>query len=217
MSSKPGKRARTKRPAPAAPTADQLEQKLALRADQFKQELFELRDQLEHRLLGFPPLMKIFQAVGVDPASPTARLLVTFMVTSLYYGIKARLERYPNERRPRQAVPNAKKWTRDHDIALALEVVDLLRQDISEREAIKRIAAEPRDKHPSLAHRFPYEPQTGRSEAGRQFSQSTDQERREKAFLRRWKEIKKDEKVLTIVASPDEWLRALGFSPREAW
>jgi hypothetical protein len=198
--------ARPKKSAPSARTGGQLEQKL-----------FDLADQLEQRLLGFPPLMKIFQAVGIDPASPGAKLLVTFMKVSPYYGINVRLKQHPREIRPRRAVPSASKWTEDHDMALALEVVDLLRQDISEREAIKRIAAEPRDNHPSLAHRFPYNPQTGRSEAGRRFSQSTAQERREKALLRRWKEIKKDEKVLTIVASPDEWLRALGFSPREAW
>jgi len=94
-----------------------------------------------------------------------------------------------------------------------LEVVDLLKQDISEREAIKRIAAKPRDNHPSLAHRFPYKPQTGRSEAGRRFSQSTPQERYEEALWQRWNKIKQDEKAQTIVALPDELLIALGFSP----
>jgi hypothetical protein len=106
-------------------------------------------------------------------------------------------------------------WTNDHNIALALEVLDLLRQDISEREAIRRIAAEPRNSHPSIAHRFPYKPQTGRSEAGRRFSRSTSQERFEQTLLQRWNKIKKDEKVLTIVALPNEWLRAFGFSPHD--
>jgi hypothetical protein len=192
MSSKPGKRARAK-----APPADQLKQELAL-----------LADQLEQRLLGFPPLMKFLQAVGVDPTSPDARRLVIFMLAGLCDGI-TRIEI-----RPRQAVPSAKKWTQDHGIALMLEVVDLLTQGISEREAIKRIAAEPRDNHPSLAHRFPYEPQAGRSEAGRRSSQSTPQERYEEALRQRWNKIKHDEKAQTIVALPDKLLIALGFRPR---
>src|SRR5262249_51732018 len=82
--------ARTKKSAPSAPTADQLEQKL-----------FDLADQLEQRLLGFPPLMKIFQAVGIDPASPDAKLLITFMKVSLYYGINARFKGRRSEIRPR--------------------------------------------------------------------------------------------------------------------
>jgi hypothetical protein len=205
---------RTKKSAPSAPAADKLEQKLALLANQLEQELLLLTDQLEHRLHGLPPLMKIFQAVGVDPASPTARLFVNLMLASLWCGMRVRLKGYPSEIQPRRAVPSAAKWTQDHDIALMLEVVDLKRQDISEREAIKRIAAEPRDNHPSLAHRFPYEPQAGRSETGRRFSQSTRQERYEESLRQRWNKIKHDEKAQTIVALPDKLLIALGFSPR---
>jgi hypothetical protein len=184
----------------SAPSADQLEQDLILLSNKLPQELLKLK-----------PLVKILQAVGVDPASPDAWRLAAFMTVSLYDGIRRIRPR--REIRPRRAVRSAAKWAETHDIALMLEVVDLLKQDISEREAIKRIAAKPRDNHPSLAHRFPYKPQTGRSEAGRRFSQSTPQERYEEALWQRWNKIKQDEKAQTIVALPDELLIALGFSP----
>jgi hypothetical protein len=180
------------------------------RAQQLEQELMLLlADQLPQELLKLKPLLKVFKAVGVDPASPHARRLVSLMLVGLLSG----LHRGQIERRPRRNIPNATKWIQEHDIALMLEVVDLLKQDISEREAIKRIAAEPRNNHPSLAHRFPYKPQIGRSEAGRRFSQSTPQERYAEALRQRWNKIKQDEKVQNIVALPDRWLIALGFRP----
>jgi hypothetical protein len=203
---------RTKKSAPSAPTADKLEEKLALRAAKLGQELMLLADQLPRELLKLKPLLKILKAVGVDPASTDAWRLAGLMHVALFHGI-SKIGISKIQRRPRRAIPNAATWTRDHDIALMLEVVDLKRQDISEREAIKQIAKKPRNNHPSLAHRFPYKPQTGLSEAGRGHSQSTDQARYEETLRQRWKKIKQDEKAQTIVALPDELLIALGFSP----
>lgn len=197
--------ARTKKSAPAAPTmAKQARANSGKRA----RARAHLVDQLEQDLLKLKPLVKILRVYGVDPASPDAKRLVSYMLAGLYQGSRK------IERRPRQTIRNAMKWTQDHNIALMLEVVDRLKQgNISEREAIKQIAAESRDNHPSLAHRFPYKPQTGRSEAGRQFSQSTSKERYEEALWQRWKKIKQDEKAQTIVALPDGLLIAFGFSP----
>jgi hypothetical protein len=201
--------ARAKKSAPAAPTTDE---QARARAQQLEQELLKLADQLPQELLKLKQLLKVFKAVSVDPASLDARLLVTSMVAWLYHAIRLRGNRI--ERRPRRIIPSATKWTQDHDIALMLEVVDLLRQGkISERKAVKQIAKKPRNNHPSLAHRFPYEPQAGRSETGRRFSQSTPQERYEESLRQRWNKIKHDEKARTIVALPDELLIALGFSP----
>jgi len=189
---------RTKKP---APTADQLEQELMLLADQLQQELPK-----------FKPLVKFFQAVGVDPASTAARRLVTFIVASLYYGINR------IEIQPRQAVPSAAKWTLPNEMALMIEVNwRVEREGISEREAIKRIAAESRDEHPSPAHRFLYKAQS-RSESGRRFSQTTAQERYEEALWQRWLKIKKAEKARAKIIAElpphnNIWLEALGFGP----
>ena len=74
-----------------------------------------LVDQLKERLLTFEPLLKILEAVGVDPAGPDAKRLVSDMLDGLDHGIQ-RIK----AKQSRQTANS--KWTRADDTILTLAI-----------------------------------------------------------------------------------------------
>jgi hypothetical protein len=126
-----------------------------------------LVDLLEERLLTFEPLLKILEAVGVDPEGLNAKRLVSDMIAGLDHGIK-RMEKESTD---------CSRWDWIDDWNLMISI--LLRRDGSEREAIRRLAAE---------YTFPsYKRQTGRRTA-----KSNHQTQYEEALWRRWMKIKRE-------------------------
>jgi hypothetical protein len=161
-----------------------------------------LVDQLERLLRTSKPLLRLLEAVGVDPESPVAKPIAAVVLAELYQEIGQKLKQKLKQQ-PRTS--GAAKWTLVHDMALKLEVEwwvkELKKEGFSprrgvrdgfdgfENEAIRRVAAElppeSRKEHPYSAHRFPYK------QNRKDYPKSTDQERYEQTLRQRWIKIKR--------------------------
>ena len=131
--------ARTKKPAPSAPTADKLEQlNERLRTLARVGDPQQVDKQLE----------QLLRSMGIDPADPDAWRIGFFLLACLHYDVG----------KPPRTNSNAEKWSRDHDLALLREMVQARsRQEqagsrrFNREQAIKELVHD-RSKH----HLFPY-------------------------------------------------------------
>ena len=107
---------------------------------------------------------------------------------------------------PRRTNRNAATWEVDHDVALLHEVVVLRSKGLSERLAIKRIAADRKKRH-----LFPYREQKYRPSA-----KGTEQRRREDALRARLHKLKSSKSVLDLISGdPREALSVYEQALRE--
>jgi hypothetical protein len=133
--------------------------------------------QLEQELLKLKPLMRLLEAIGVDPTGPEAEQTVSSMMAGLFRSVE-------KIRQPRQAADLKAKWTPADDMTLRYDIERFRREVLSEREAVRRVAAE----YPPETHRFPYKAHRGKS------FNSDPQKLYEGALWRRWMSIKEIDK-----------------------
>jgi hypothetical protein len=119
-------------------------------------------------------LNELLRHLGIDPSQPDAWLRGFFFLAHYYQGV-GRMAWYP-----RRANRNAATWTLTADLALLAEVTMLTNQGLSERGAIKKLAAD-RGKR----QLFPYRRQTLRHSA-----KGTEQQQREANLRSRLQKLK---------------------------
>ncbi len=118
----------------------------------------------------------LLRCLGVDPSQPDAWARGFFLLTHYHDGV-GHLARYP-----RRTNKNAAKWTTTHDLDLLREVFLLKERGLSERSAIKKLAADRKKRQ-----LFPYRNQEGPHVKG------TEQQRREDVLRARLQKLKAEE------------------------
>jgi hypothetical protein len=114
---------RAKKPAPAAPTPDQIVQLIKrLWTLVATKEAQKVDGELEHLL----------QSLGVDPANPTAWRDGFLILACLHHGVG----------RPRRTNENAKKLSVDDDFVLLCEMSRLEKQGLTPEQAIEKLASD---------------------------------------------------------------------------
>ncbi len=142
----------------------------ALKAD----KAGDLQERMLERILRSENHLRIFKAIGVDPSGPEAKQFQFYLlVWSNHITVRVDKEtaKHPS-------------WTREDDDKLERAVRGLNRECGSEREAVRRIAADP-------AYSF----SSYKRQNGRKTPKSNHQTQYEKALWRRWMKIKKDKKL----------------------
>ncbi len=117
-------------------------------------------------------LKDLLRGLGVDSSQPDAWQRGFYLLAMYHHGV-GHIAWYP-----RRTNRNATTWTSTHDLALLREVTILKAQGVSERCAIKQLAADPKKR--SL---FPYRRK-------RDFSSVGEQQKREAALRARLQTLK---------------------------
>jgi hypothetical protein len=115
----------------------------------------------------------LLRRLGVDPSRPDAWERGFFHLALLHHGV-GYLAWYP-----RRTNRNSATWTSTHDLALLQEVIVLRDKGLSERRAVKKLAADPKKR--AL---FPYR------RKGYRFSTAEDLKNREAALWARLQKLK---------------------------
>jgi hypothetical protein len=115
----------------------------------------------------------LLRRLGVDPARSDAWQRGFFHLAALHHGV-GHLAWYP-----RRTNRNSATWTPTHDLALLREVVVLRQKGLSERRAVKKLAADPKKRE-----LFPYRRQ------GSRFSIDEDPQKRGAALWARLQKLK---------------------------
>jgi hypothetical protein len=118
--------------------------------------------------------LRDFEAIGVDPAGPDAKQFQFHMLVWMFHCIL----------RMDKETAKHPSWAWEDDKKLERAVAGLKSECGSEREAIRRIAADP-------AYSF----SSYKRQNGRRTPKSDHQTQYEKALWRRWMKIKKDKKL----------------------
>ena len=118
----------------------------------------------------------LLRRLGVDPSQPDAWSKGFFLLAYYHHGV-GHLAWYP-----RRTNKNAAKWKPTHDLDLLREVFLLRERGLSERNAIKKLAADRKKRH-----LFPYRNQEGPHVKG------TEQQRREYVLRARLQKLKAGE------------------------
>jgi len=128
-------------------------------------------------------MKELLERLGLDPTLPDAWQRGFFFLAHYHHGVGC-IAWYP-----RRTNRNAVTWQVDHDIALLHEVAILKSDGLSERRAIKRIAADRKKRH-----LFPYREQKHRPSA-----KGTEQKRREDALRARLNKLKTSARINSIL------------------
>jgi hypothetical protein len=127
-------------------------------------------------------MKKLLRHLGVDPSSSDAWERGFFRLAFFHHGV-GHLAWYP-----RRTNRNSATWTPAHDLALVREVIVLRQRGLSERRAVKKLAADPKKRK-----LFPYRRQ------GYRFSTGEDPRKREAALWARWQKLKAQARGTSIV------------------
>jgi hypothetical protein len=128
-------------------------------------------------------MKELLERLGLDPALPDAWQRGFFFLAHYHHGVGC-IGWYP-----RRTNRNAVTWQVDHDIALLRELMISRSEGLSERRAIKKIAADRKKRH-----LFPYREQKYRPSA-----KGTEQKRREDALRARLNKLKASARTNSIL------------------
>jgi hypothetical protein len=117
-------------------------------------------------------MKELLRCLGVDPLGPDAWQRGFFLLAAFHHGV-GHLAWYPH-----RTNRNAATWTSSHDLALLREVMTLRERGVSERNAVKKLAADPQKRQ-----LFPYRRQG-------HFSTADEQNRREAALWARLQKLR---------------------------
>jgi hypothetical protein len=124
----------------------------------------------------------LLRRLGVDPSRPDAWERGFFHLAVLHHGV-GHLAWYP-----RRTNRNPATWTPAHDLALLQEVIVLRQRGVSERAAVRKLAADPKKRE-----LFPYR------RHGYRFSTAEDPRNREAALWARLQKLKASARGTSIV------------------
>ena len=124
----------------------------------------------------------LLRRLGVDPARSDAWQRGFFHLAALHHGV-GHLAWYL-----RRTNRNSATWTPTHDLALLREVIVLRQKGLSERRAVKKLAADPKKRG-----LFPYRRQ------GYRFSTVEEPQKREAALWARLQKVKASARGKSIV------------------
>jgi hypothetical protein len=124
----------------------------------------------------------LLRRLGVDPSSSDAWERGFFHLASLHHGV-GHLAWYPH-----RTNRNSATWTPTHDLALLREVIVLRQKGLSERRAVKKLAADPKKRE-----LFPYRRQ------GYRFSTVEEPQKRKAALWARLQKVKASARGKSIV------------------
>jgi hypothetical protein len=124
----------------------------------------------------------LLRRLGVDPSRSDAWERGFFHLAFLHHGV-GHLAWYP-----RRTNRNSVRWAPTHDLALLREVFLLRQKGLSERAAVKKLAADPKKRE-----LFPYRTQ------GYRFSTAEDPQKREAALWARLQKLKASARGKSIV------------------
>jgi hypothetical protein len=127
-------------------------------------------------------MKKLLRHLGVDPSSSDAWERGFFRLAFLHHRV-GHLAWYP-----RRTNRNSATWTPTHDLALLQEVIVLRQGRLSERAAVRKLAADPKKRR-----LFPYRRQ------GYRFSTVEEPQKREAALWARLQKVKASARGTSIV------------------